>query len=163
MTITGRKTMISISEKICTDYDIHPARRREDKIIMHDGWQWHIGKIHNEEELQEVLDFLEVELTDIEHETEHEATGKIKYYNLSKNINNPCGGGFWNNEQLKEMSKGERLKKFKGLSNGSLVDCYIGIGEDLINIYRPNPNAKEVYKKMKLEDEMEYRVNNWYL
>ena len=31
-------------------------------------------------------------------------------------------------EQLKEMSKGQKLKKFKGLSNGSLVDCYVGRG-----------------------------------
>ena len=62
-----------------------------------------------------------------------------------------------------KMSKGQKLKKFRGLSNGSLVDCYIGIGEDVIDIYRPNPNAKEVYNKMEFQDELKYRRNNWYL
>jgi hypothetical protein len=157
------KTRISISEKIYTGCDVHPAMQRKEKIIIHDGWQWYIGCIHNEQQLQEVLNFLEIELTDIDHEVEHETTGKIVFYNLSKNINNLHSGGFWSIEQLQEMSKGQKLKKFKGLSNGSIVDCYIGIGEDVINIYRPNPNAKEVYKPMKLEDEIKYRRNNWYL
>jgi hypothetical protein len=162
-TNTGRKTSISISEKTCTDYKVHPAMRREEKIIIHDGWEWHIGMIHNEKQLKEVLNFLEIELTEIEHEVEYNTTGKIIFYNLSKNINSPCDGGFWNIEQLKEMSRGQKLKKFKGLSNGSLVDCYIGIGENVIDIYRPNPNAKEVYNKMELSDELNYRRNNWYL
>lgn len=159
-----RKTRISISEKICSRHDVHPAMRRDDKIIIHDGWQWLIGKIHNEKELKEVLNFLEIELTDIDHEVEWETTGKIKFYNLSKNINRSYyAGGFWNMEQLEEDSKSNRLKRFKGLSNGSLVDCYAEIDDDIITIHRPNPNAKEVYNKMALEDEMQYRINNWYL
>ena len=66
-------------------------------------------------------------------------------------------------EQLKEMSNGLKLKKFKGLSNGSIVDCYAGIGENIIEIFRPNPNAKEVYQPMTHEEEMKYRKENWYL
>ncbi|NLW48011.1 MAG: hypothetical protein GXY86_11850 [Firmicutes bacterium] len=159
----GRKTTISISEKTYTGCDVHPAMRREEKIIIHDGWQWQIGTIHNEKQLEKVLQFLEIKLSDIEHEVEHKTTGKITFYNLTKNINSPCNGGFWNMEQLQEMSKGQKLKKFKGLSNGSLVDCYVGIGENVINIYRPNPNAKEVYQKMDFAEELEYRRNNWYL
>ena len=159
---TNRNTTISISEKTCTD-NVHPAMRREERIIIHDGWQWHIGTIHNEEQLQEVLNFLEIELTGMHHQVKYDTTGKIVFYNLSKNINNPCDGGFWNMDQLQEMSKGQELKKFKGLSNGSLVDCYIGIGEDIIDIYRPNPNAKEVYNEMEFSAELEYRKNNWYL
>lgn len=162
-TSTGRKTRISISEKICTDYKIHPAMQRENKIIIHDGWEWYIGNIHNQQELKKVLEFLEIELTDIDHEVNHKTTGKIVFYNLSKNINSPCDGGFWNMDQLQEMSKGQRLKKFKGLSNGSITDCYIGIGENIIDIYRPNPNAKEVYKTMEHNEELNYRRNNWYL
>ena len=137
--------------------------QRRERIIIHDGWQWHIGCVHNEEQLQQVLNFLEIKLADVDHEVEYDTTGKITFYNLSKNINNPCNGGFWNMEQLQEMSKGQKLKKFKGLSNGSLVDCYVGIGENVINIYRPNPNAKEVYQKMDFAEELEYRRNNWYL
>jgi len=156
-------TRISISEKVCNDYNVHPAMQRRERIIIHDGWQGHIGRVHNEEQLQQVLNFLEIKLAGIDHEVEYDTTGKITFYNLSKNINNPCNGGFWNMEQLQEMSKGQKLKKFKGLSNGSLVDCYVGIGENVINIYRPNPNAKEVYQKMDFAEELEYRRNNWYL
>jgi hypothetical protein len=162
-TQTGRKTRISISEKVCTNIKVHPAMQRENKIIMHDGWEWYIGKIHNEKELKEVLNFLEIELTDIVYEVKWKTTGKIVFYNLSKNINSSCDGGFWSIEQLEEMSKGQKLKKFKGLSNGSIVDCYIGIGENTIDIYRPNPNAKEVYKPMDHYEELNYRKNNWYL
>ena len=152
-----KKTYIVISER--------PTRGNRERIIMHDNWQWHIGKIRNEQDLQEVLDFLEIELTTVEFEKDWEDEGKTIAYNLSKYINNPYSGGFWNMEQLKEVSKGERLKKFKGLSNGSIVDCYIGIDDNtnIVNIYRPNPNAKEVYKNMELQDEMNYRINNWYL
>lgn len=162
-TVTGRTTTISISEKIYNNYDVHPAMRREEKIIIHDGWQWHIGSVKNEEQLKDLLNFLEIEITGIQSQVEYETTGKITYYNLSKNINSPCDGGYWNLEQLEEMSKGEKLKKIKGLSNGSIVDCYIGIGENIINVYRPNPNAKEVYKEMELAQELDYRRNNWYL
>lgn len=163
---TGRKTVISISEKTYVDtkrHHINQAMQRESHIIIHDGWEWHIGKIHNEKELQEVLKFLEIELTTIEHEVKHNTTGKIIFYNVSKNINNPCDGGFWNIEQLEEMSKGQKLKKFKGLSNGSLVDCYVGIGEDRVDIYRPNPNAKNVYQTMEHAEGIKYRRNHWYL
>ena len=163
MIMTGRKTTISISEKTCNDYNVHPAMRRGNKIIIHDGWEWHIGTIHNEKQLYELLNFLEIELTDINHEVEYATTGKIIFYNLSKNISSPCDGGFWSIEQLEEISKDQKLKKFKALSNGSLVDCYIGIGKDVVNIYRPNPNAKEVYKKMDFQEELNYRRNNWYL
>lgn len=162
-TTTGRKTRVSISEKVCNRYDVQPAMRRETKIIIHDGWEWYLSRVENEKHLKEILEFLEIELTDIDHEVEHDTTGKVTFYNLSKNVNSPCDGGFWNIKQLKEMSKGLKLKKFKGLSNGSIVDCYAGIGENIVEIFRPNPNAKEVYNKMEHEDEMEYRRNNWYL
>lgn len=162
-TNTGRTTRVSISERTYTNNDVHPAMRREKHIIMHDGWEWHMGNINSKKDLEEILNFLEIELTTIDHEVKYNTTGKIVFYNLSKNINSPCDGGFWNMEQLEEMSKGQKLKKFKGLSNGSLVDCYIGIGKDIIDIYRPNPNATEVYKKMAYEDELNYRRNNWYL
>ena len=96
-------------------------------------------------------------------ERNFKSTGKITYYNLSKNINNPCDGGFWSIEQLKDMSKGQKLKKFRGLSNGSLVSCYIGIGENIIDIYRPNPNAKEVFKDTEDYEAINYKRKNWYL
>lgn len=160
---TGRITRISISEKTYKDYDVHPTLRREEKIIVHDGWEWHMGCVQNEEELKKMLDFLEIELTTVDHEVEYDTTGKIVFYNLSKNINRPCMGGFWDLEQLEEVFKDKKVKKFKGLSNGSLVDCYAVIGEDIVDIYEPNPNAKNVYVEMEIKDEIKFRKTHWYL
>lgn len=155
-------TKISISEKIYNLNDVHPAMRREKQIILHDGWEWHMGNIQNKEQLNGFLNFFNIELTNVIHEVEHDTTGKIIFYNLSKNIKND-NRYFWSMEQLKEFSNGAELKKVKGLSNGSVVDCYAEIREDEVIIYRPNPNAKEVYKEMNHQDELNYRCNNWYM
>lgn len=156
------KTMVSISEKVYNFCDVHPSARREKQIILHDGWNWHIGNIKDKKQLNDFLKFFNIELTDIIHEVEHETTGKIIFYNLSKNIVD-SKSSFWSMDQLKELSNGAELKKVKGLSNGSIVDCYAEIKNNEIIIYRPNPNAKEVYNKMSFESEMEYRNNNWYI
>lgn len=161
---TNRITQISISEKTCTDPSVIPAMRRSHRIIIHDGWQWQIGSVRDEKDLEELLEFLEIELTDVAWEREWETTGKIVCYNLSKHINNDSHGGYWNMEQLQEAAQGKKLKGLKGLSNGSIVDIYVGIGEDEVEIYRPNPNAKEVYKPFgSISKELDFRRNHWYL
>lgn len=53
----------------------------------------------------------------------------------------------------------ERLSKakwFKGLSNGSIVDnLYVDEGDE-VRIYRCNPNSKEFYHPMPLEEHIEW-------
>lgn len=155
-------TRISISEKVYDFNDVHPAMRREKQIIIHDGWEWHMGSIQNKSQLNDFLNFFNIELKDIFQEIEHRTTGKITYYNLSKNIKT-YSKSFWSLEELKKVSNGAELKKVKGLSNGSIVDCYAEIKENDVIIYRPNPNAKEVYKTMEHEEGINYRCNNWYI
>lgn len=58
---------------------------------------------------------------------------------------------FWSLNEIPENAK-----SFKGLSNGSYVDCYYIHTEDGAKIFRPNPNAKEVYKPLSLEEHLEY-------
>lgn len=48
---------------------------------------------------------------------------------------------FWKLDELPE-----NVKHTYGMCNGSLVDCYIQVTEHEIITWRPNPNAKEVYK-----------------
>lgn len=48
---------------------------------------------------------------------------------------------FWNRSDVPEGAR-----KFIGLSNGQYVDCYVVSNAEEATIYRPNPNAKEVYK-----------------
>lgn len=157
-------TQISISEKSYATYKCNngllymPGRGR---IVIHDGWQYRIGEVHDENQLKEVLEFLEVDLI-FSHEFNHELGGNIKYYNLSKNINDHTRG-FRSVNELKEISKGKKLKQFKGLSNASIVDCYIGIGEDTIDIYRPNPNDKDVYKPLPIDEHIKFTKTHWYL
>jgi hypothetical protein len=48
----------------------------------------------------------------------------------------------------KDYEKIKNYKKVIGLSNGSKVDCYINkINDNVIEIYRPNPNDKDIYKE----------------
>ena len=55
----------------------------------------------------------------------------------------------------------ENAVKYTDLSNGSLVDCYYTSKNDIYTLYRPNPNAKEVYKPMGLKQHIEYILINY--
>ncbi|WP_145142216.1 hypothetical protein [Paenibacillus sp. Y412MC10] len=50
--------------------------------------------------------------------------------------------------------------KYKGLSNGSIVDCYYLKTESGSIVFRPNSNAKEVYKPLTLEEHISYQMIN---
>ena len=76
------------------------------------------------------LNFLKTKVTD---------SNIIKIYTAEKIITEKS---FWKKEEVKG------LKKVIGLSNGSKVDCYIQEIDDIeVEIYRPNPNSKEVYNE----------------
>ena len=133
-------------------------------FILHNGLQWYHAGTNEETHMKELLEFFECEIL-LEKETKNSENGKIKFYNVSKDIISKCGGGFWNEDQLKEKINGRRYKSFLGLSNGSIVTCYavFNDNENTVEILRPNPNAKEVYQKMSLEQDLEYRKNHWFL
>ena len=61
---------------------------------------------------------------------------------------------FWKLEELPEIAI-----KYKGLCNGSVVDCYYIHTENGSKIYKPNPNAKEVYKPLQVDEHMEFIKN----
>ena len=60
---------------------------------------------------------------------------------------------FWNKNEIPRGAK-----RIKALSNGSLVDCYYikDKKNKTITIYRPNPNAKKVYKPLSLKKHIKY-------
>jgi hypothetical protein len=84
----------------------------------------------------------------------------IEYYTLSHDFDvdafchdtqwGKCRG-FWS---LDELPSG--VVPFIGLSNGSLVTCYAANDGEKISLYRPNPNAKEVYKPMTTAEHIAY-------
>ena len=63
---------------------------------------------------------------------------------------------FWKMEDIPENAV-----KYTDLSNGSLVDCYYTNENNIYTVYRPNPNAKEVYKPMGLKQHLEYISINY--
>ena len=63
---------------------------------------------------------------------------------------------FWKMEEIPENAV-----KYTDLSNGSLVDCYYTNESNVYTQYRPNPNAKEVYKPMGLKQHIEYILINY--
>ena len=63
---------------------------------------------------------------------------------------------FWKMEDIPENAV-----KYTDLSNGSLVDCYYTNENNIYTVYRPNCNAKEVYKPMELKQHIEYILINY--
>ena len=63
---------------------------------------------------------------------------------------------FWKMEDIPENAV-----KYTDLSNGSLVDCYYTNENNIYTVYRPNCNAKEVYKPMGLKQHIEYISINY--
>ena len=152
------RTYLSVSENIDPKY-------HRSLYILHDGFQWYHADTNSKEQMNDLLDFFECEITEKEDRGRVGDAGNIVLYGLSKDIISKNGGGFWNMSQLMEDIKGRRVKSFIGLSNGSLVTCYACFDDDnnTVEIFRPNPNAKDVYFKMPFDVELKYRKEHWYL
>lgn len=61
---------------------------------------------------------------------------------------------FWTMDELPKD-----CKPFYGLSNGNMVTCYAHKEGDVITFYRPNPNAKDVYKPLDMDGRRKYDGN----
>lgn len=80
-----------------------------------------------------------------------EDCGIWREYTLSHRIERGSDGFF----SLGELPEG--AKPIKALSNGHIVTCYFTNDGETIRFYRPNPNAKAVYKPLTLEDHLAHR------
>lgn len=67
--------------------------------------------------------------------------------------------GFWNTDTIPEEA---RCKPFLGLSNGSTTQCYLYNDGNVLHVYRPNPNAKNVYVPLSIKDDIAHR-RKWYV
>lgn len=152
------RTYLSVSEK--TDDRMHRSN-----YILHDDWKWYHADTNSKEQMDDLLNFFECEILDVAEEHEFPSTGKITFYNLSKDIINHSDGGFWSIDQMNERAGARRIKSFIGLSNGSLVTCYAAFDDvkNTVEILRPNPNAKEVYRALPLSEHITYAKNHWVL
>lgn len=114
-------------------------------VIIHKNNQWHFADMENMDQLQFLADTLGFTYELRKEEVWHSG-GIYREYSMSHKINSPCNGGFWKREDIPAEAK-----PIKALSNGSIVTCYFTNDGETIRIYRPNPNAKDVYKPLTTE------------
>ncbi|MGF2713924.1 hypothetical protein ACQUY5_16715 [Bacillus cereus] len=62
---------------------------------------------------------------------------------------------FWYPQELPQG-----VKRHKGVSNGSVVDCYVYVQQGVTTVFRPNSNAKEVYKPLTIEERIAFNNDN---
>lgn len=65
------------------------------------------------------------------------------FYNVKESF---AEASFWHKSEVPKDAR-----PILGHSNGSIVKCYWRKVNDVIELYRPNPNAKEVYKPLPLD------------
>ena len=129
---------ISTLDKIDGQY--HRSR-----VIIHKDYQWHFADLDNMDQLQFLADALGFTFT-LEEEKPWYSGGTYRKYSMNRKIDSRCDGGFWKREDIPAEAK-----PIKALSNGSIVTCYFTNDGETIRIYRPNPNAKDVYKPLTTE------------
>ena len=73
----------------------------------------------------------------------------ISYFTVNRNFRD-CAY-FWSKDELPRW-----CKPILGFSNGSLVTCYFTNDGETVTIFRPNPNATEVYHPLPLDEHITY-------
>ena len=136
--------IISMVEKTCGQY-------HRSKIIIHSGNGFYYAEFNTIEQLQHHAEMLGFTYELISEE-ESKRYGMYSRYKMSHKIYDPCDGGFCSHEDLPDGSK-----PFKALSNGKIVTCYFYNDGKNIKIYRPNPNAEDVYKPLSLYEHIKHK------
>lgn len=110
---------------------------------------WHFASFDN---LKQVKKFFKI--FDIKKQEKTANRKNYKSWNIDKIFINDTT--FWNLEQVPEYAN-----PIKALCNGSIVDCFYTISNNNIVIfYRPNPNAKNVYKPLDIKQHIYYHKQN---
>lgn len=131
-------------------YDDNKKYKDYKAFIQMLGYEWtfHFASFQNLQQLEKFLNIFKVTLT-----LENNHFEGLTQFKISKIFKDD--GYFWN---LEELPKG--CKKIKALSNGSIVDCYYKTTKKEIIFYRPNPNAKNVYKPLSTEEHIKFQKEN---
>lgn len=122
--------------------------RHDAKVILHQDYLYHFARFGNMSKLKTLLDLMGLNMT---LDPDRTKPG-YKVWCLSHQIIE--GPGFWKKKELPTDAQ-----PFVTLSNGSFCTCYF-LRDDKtkeIVIYRPNPNAKEVYDAFPIEKHIAYR------
>lgn len=132
------------------------GNRYDYKAAIQD-YNFHVASFRTLEGMAEFIKYFGLHLKHIEtvnsdemHRKEWKA-GTINRYKVRERFHD--AGYFYSREQVPEEAKPMKL-----LSNGSIVDGYTLRDGDVINIYRPNPNAdKSIYNPLPSSAHIEYQ------
>lgn len=127
------------------------CRLHRSKIIIHKADGFYFAEFDTVEQLDFFAQMLGFTYT-LREERENEQCGLWQVFDIDRNINDPGHRGFW---KLADLPEG--AKPIKALSNGSIVTCYFTNDGETITMYRPNPNAKEIYKPLPLDLHLAHR------
>ena len=116
---------------------------RRHRIAIHKGL-WHFASMDAMSQLTALSKTLGFTF-DLIEDKQIAGGARLQVYSMSHILIE--GGYFWNVEELPEGAK-----PIKALSNGSLTDCYFTNDGKIITMFRPNPNAKNVYKPLSMQD-----------
>lgn len=146
------------------------GNRYEHKAVIRDI-NFNVASFHTIEAMSEFirrfglhLEFVEAYNSDECSNKEWQA-GTIKRYKVRERFHDAeCHKTEWGMSpyfwSLSEVpADAEPIKLF---CNGSIVDGFTRREGDVINIYRPNPNAKEVYKPLSLAEHIAFSKTKYY-
>lgn len=137
------KPYISIVERTDGRY----FRRR---VILHNGL-WHFFSCDTEDQLANMAKTLGFTYT-LRDERNTTENGLVREYDIDRAINDR-NLGFWHRSDVPEDAM-----PIMALSNGSTVTCYFTNDGETITMYRPNPNAREVYHPLPLHQHIAHAL-----
>lgn len=131
-----------------TSVEIPHEKYHRHNFILHCGLNY-VCEAYDKEEFMWFMNFAGLKMTDTgEHLHFPYHHGETHVYSVDGAIENKYF------RHMEEIPAG--AKKFKGLSNGSFVDCYLLNKNNIVTIYRPNPNNPEIYKPLSTEAHVAY-------
>ena len=133
-------------------YNIHDGYRHP--IVLHKNWSFHLGRFPSMEKLEEFMRFAGLALGELVEEKHMGLAGMYRQWRVDTEIDDR---GF---SDMKDFP--EDAKAFTGLSNGSLVTCYLW-NDGILHIRRPNPNDPTIYKPLNVEDHIRHCRENGYV
>lgn len=130
----------------------HSQYHRKKAIIRHKatGNTWIFAEFDKKEQLDFFAKTLGFEYEKI-GESCSEIVGVCETFRLNRKINDHKY--FWKMEELPDGAR-----PIKALCNGSIVDCYFVNDGETIDIFRPNPNAKDIYHPLSVEEHIQHRT-----
>lgn len=121
-----------------TEYEI--PERSDQKVIIHRDPLNQFKCFPNMNELRRFADNIGFDYS-LWMEQPSDKLGVIRTYSMSHYIDDPYERNFWD---ISEIPPG--AKKIFLMTWGKMATCYRVIDGDIIHIFRPNPNAIELYK-----------------